>query len=379
MSMQRVTDHPIANEQLLYFTSPSLTADDEHLVFLSDRTGEPNVYVRHMSTGRERQLTDNRDGVLRSYVYFDGEPHTGLGKASVCLDPARRRLYYLQGNDVCVADFESRRRRLATLPGDQVTAFTHVSRDGRRLCVPTTDADAFEADPSEPGRGIDRRVRERDLCSHLCVYDTENAELLFREPVKRAWITHVQFHPADPNVILYNHEWPSECGRRRMWMWDGREHRALRTMTDGRSPDDWVSHEVWSADGGAVMYHGGYAEGPTFIGRIEPASGHTTEIALPDDWQAYGHFITGGDDRLVTDGYYRAPEDPDDRFGRWIALVDADWSAAQLHWTPLVRHGSSWSSQDAHPHPVFDHAGRNAYFTSDIYGSRAVYKVSIPT
>lgn len=73
--MQRVTGHPDADEQLLCFTSPSLTAGDEHLVFLSDRTGEPNVYVRRLSTGRERQLTDNRDGALRSYVYFTSDIH----------------------------------------------------------------------------------------------------------------------------------------------------------------------------------------------------------------------------------------------------------------------------------------------------------------
>jgi Tol biopolymer transport system component len=43
--------------------------------------------------------------------------------------------------------------------------------------------------------------------------------------------------------------------------------------------------------------------------------------------------------------------------------------------TPLVEHGSSWSSQDAHPHPVFDPGGRSVLFTSDRAGVRAVYRV----
>lgn len=39
---ERVTGNPDANEQLLYFTSSSLLADDTRLVYISDRTG----YIR---------------------------------------------------------------------------------------------------------------------------------------------------------------------------------------------------------------------------------------------------------------------------------------------------------------------------------------------
>lgn len=40
----RVTVCPDANDQLLYFTSTSLLADDRHLVVISDRTGHPNLF-----------------------------------------------------------------------------------------------------------------------------------------------------------------------------------------------------------------------------------------------------------------------------------------------------------------------------------------------
>lgn len=45
---------------------------DERIYMLSDRTGSPNVVVRSLSDGKERILTDNRKGILKSYVYFDG-------------------------------------------------------------------------------------------------------------------------------------------------------------------------------------------------------------------------------------------------------------------------------------------------------------------
>ena len=53
---------------------------------ISDKTGSPNVIVRDLVTGEETYLTDNHKGILKSYVYFDGTPGEGLGKASVCLD-----------------------------------------------------------------------------------------------------------------------------------------------------------------------------------------------------------------------------------------------------------------------------------------------------
>jgi oligogalacturonide lyase len=82
----RVTNPRGDGDQLLYFTSPSLTVDDRHLVFIRTEDGNPNLVTRHLQTGEERYLTRNTQGWLRSYVYFDGRPYGGFGKASVSLD-----------------------------------------------------------------------------------------------------------------------------------------------------------------------------------------------------------------------------------------------------------------------------------------------------
>lgn len=91
---ERVTPCAGANEQLLYFTSSSLTADDSRIVFLSDRAGHPNIFDREPRTGRERQRTANNEGYLKSYVYFDGAPYRGLGKASASLHAPSGTLFY---------------------------------------------------------------------------------------------------------------------------------------------------------------------------------------------------------------------------------------------------------------------------------------------
>jgi oligogalacturonide lyase len=380
MVPSRETQQPQANEQLLYFTSSSLWADDAHLVFISDRNGDPNIFVRDLTSGAETALSDNHAGFLKSYVYFDGTPYQGLGKASISLDPARGLVYFIQGRTVCRADRHGQVTALAELPRGQMTAFTHVSADGTRLCIPTTDARALDGDNHLPGRpayNIDQRVQAENLCSTLWVFDTRTGAVLTQEVVPQAWITHVQFSPVDPDLILYNHEWPGDCGIRRMWLFDGKRHLRLRDEASGRSRADWTCHEMWERDGSAIIYHGQYASGVSYIGRatLDGAAVDLREITLPAGWEAYGHFTVGQPGALVTDGYYREGQDPNGGSGQWISRVDVDWGQGSTRWTPLCRHGSSWDSQDSHPHPIFDHAARRIYYTSDCEGKRAVYAV----
>lgn len=398
-----VTDGAVANDQLLYFTSSSLSSDDAALVFISDRSGHPNLYVKPLPQGEERQLTFNERGTLKSYVYFNGNERRGLGKASVSFDSARNLIYYIQDDDIVQVDLAGRRRVLAQVPPDQVTAFTHVSADGSRLCVPTTDARALEAEQfandapgytvgsdgkkneviaDKPTYDIDKRVQDENLNSYLNVYDTASGVLVARERVNRAWITHVQFSPLDAGVILYNHEWPGDCGIRRLWLWNGREHIRLRAEGEGRTRADWTCHEMWTADGRHIIYHGKYADGRAYIGRVAPDGSGTVEIALPDDYHRYGHFTAGNlhDNWLVSDGYYHPDGVPENENwgGEWISVQRVDWGTRQIEWIPLCEHRSIWDCQDSHPHPIFDHGDNAVYFTSNTSGRRAVYRVAIP-
>ena len=377
----RVTVCPDANDQLLYFTSTSLLADDRHLVVISDRTGHPNLFCVDMETGCERQLTFGEQGFLKSYVYFDGRPYEGFGRASVSLHPQSGTVYYIQGREIRAVDIQGNMRVLAEYPAGQMTAFTHVSTDGTRLCVPTTDERALDGDAllkGKPDYNIDARVQEEGLSSYLRVYDTGTGEEVLCEEVPHSWITHVQFSPTNNDQILYNHEWPADCGIRRVWLWDGKEHIRLRPEGDGCSRDDWACHEMWARDGQFVIYHGGYDNGPGYMGCVRPDGSDRVEIAFPQGGTQYGHFTVGNPNGFVSDGYYRQEGDLSQRAGVWITLQYVDWKAGKMEWIPLCRHGSSWDSQDSHPHPIYNHAADAVYFTSDKDGKRAVYRIDVP-
>ncbi|MBQ6362610.1 MAG: hypothetical protein IJI62_01260 [Lachnospiraceae bacterium] len=386
------------NTQLLYFTCSSLSRDDRELYVITDRDGNPNVMVRDLETGEERILTDNQSGIMKSYVYFDKQFGKGLSKASVCLDPERKIVYYIQDNQICRADHEGNRKVLAYVPDGRMTAFTHVSADGKLLCVPMTDGRCLDYDPETEGSGLDRRpvydidgrVQEEKLSSYLCVYDTETGALQYEKQIPLCWITHVQFHPLDPERIMYNHEWSCyDCGIRRIWIYDHRKDEIIRVRTEGddtlgdphgypRKGGDWVCHEMWSDDGKFIIYHGSYENGPAMVGRYDVENRRYWEIALPDDYNAYGHFTMDHDGNLVCDGYFKFPEeqkvvrenstdngpDPHKKDGAYISRVLPDWDQGILSWIPLCRHDSDWLGQDAHPHPIYSHNGRCIYFNS---------------
>jgi oligogalacturonide lyase len=136
---------------------------------------------------------------------------------------------------------------------------------------------------------------------------------------------------------------------------------------------------MWERDGSAIIYHGEYAKGAPYLGRVKADGGDIQEITIQTGCNHYGHFTVGAPNTLVSDGYYKTTDDKDQWGGQWICRLDANWDKSDITWTPLCRNGSGWKSQDAHPHPIIDHANRHVYFTSDMDGKRAVYRVPLTT
>lgn len=398
------------NTQLLYFTCTSLGYNDQRVYMISDRTGSPNVVVRDLFSGEERVLTKNTKGILKSYVYFDGNFNEGLGKASVCLDDRNEIIYYIQDDKICKVGLNGEIMVLNTVPDGRMTAFTHVSADGTKLCVPMTDGRCLDYDPETEGSGLDRRpvynidgrVQQEGLNSYLCVYDTSTGELLYERTVPKCWITHVQFNPENQDLIMYNHEWASfSCGIRRIWIYDHSSDSIRPVRSEGedtfgyprgykRDAADWICHEMWSSDGRFIIYHGGYKDGPAMVGRYELSTEKYWEIALPDDYNAYGHFTMDHKGNLVCDGYFKYPwevkkirenstdngPDPHKKDAEYVCRVEPNWDEGKLSWIPLCRHGSDWMGQDAHPHPVYSHMGDRIFFNSRIHKTINVYCVS---
>lgn len=351
--------------QHLYFTSPSVTADNQWLVFISDRDGSPNLYAIHRPTGNIRRLSYNQNGLLRSYVYPEGG-FQGLSKASPCLDVRQNKLFYIQDDCVYVAGLDepvAKERMLCTLPSKWMGAFAHISPDGATLCVPCTDPGAF-ADDSKTQREqlyrVPLRMEREHLVSHIYLIDTSTGshEKVVEVPF---WVTHVQFDPRGSGRLLFNLEGLIDGTAtplpNRIWCMetDG-SYRPL--APEGAT--EWRTHENWAPSGGTIVYHGCRDERPFVAAR-------TWDGELIREFDMSGiaiHHTTA-----TLDGR-RFFADCHDGF---IAVIDPEGKSV----TNLCRHDTSIEYQDAHAHPIITPDGSGLIFTSDRAGNCNVYEVCL--
>jgi len=351
--------------QHLYFTSPSVTADNRWLVFISDRNGQPNLYAIDRHNGAIRRLSDNTEGLLRGYVYPQGG-RVGLAKASPCLDAAQNRIYYIHNDTVCVVDLDapgSSERRVCALPAGWYTAFTHVSPDGRTLCVPIADPRAFEQPMRtqwEQLRRVPDLMRADGMVTRLVLIDTASGRIrVAAEPP--FWVTHVQFDPAGTGRIIFNKEgqWPHTGIPLPDRVWCLETNGSFRPIAP-ESEDEWRSHENWAPDGQSVVYHGS-RHGKPFVA-ARSWDGQLLREASLDGIRL--HHATGAIDgrRLFIDKQDGA-----------IAVFDPADSEHPL--TDLCRHDTSMEDQDTHAHPITTPDGRGLIFTSDRTGNCNVFEV----
>lgn len=372
-TVRQLTSLP-GNHHHLYFTSSSFTRDNMQVLVISDLGGSsPNLFKLHIETGEMVQLTNNTDGILKSYVYYDGVPYKGLGKASPSYNPQADTLLYIQGNEVRLMNVGTlEEETLYTLPDGVMTGFTHLSADGRYACIPYISSEAFEVGEGNPFTLIRQKVEREQLESHVLIIDTQlkKGEVWFSQA---GWITHVQFHPTDHRKILYNHE--GGMVEQRIWLYDNGRIARIRDQRDQDSKL-WICHEMWLKEGIGVIYHGttGVPNDPSmmdlekkeeeissFVGCIHLDGGSYVEMRFPASMKSYGHFtVSSSDELLVTDGII----DP-----KQIHLVHANWKDGTFSWTPVCAHNSSFAVQDVHPHPIFSHDDKYILFTSDAHNA----------
>ncbi len=362
------TQGPHKNQHL-YFTSPSVTADDRWLVFISDRTGSPNLHAIDRRDGSIRRLSRNESGLLRSYVYPKGGLR-GLGKASPCLDPHRNRVYYIRDDVIFSAGLDDEiavEREICKMPPGWYGAFNHVSPDGGTLCVPCTDPRAFvdEAETQwEQMRMVPHRMEQEKLLSRIYLIDISTGTMKIAAEVP-FWVTHVQFDPLGTGRIVFNREGflleeNPELPQNRIWCLepDGRS-RPLSPQP----PGEWRAHENWALDGRSIVYHGG-RDGKAFLASRTWDGALIRETSLDgmEFWHATG----------APDGRRFFVDQPDG----FISIVDPDAEGDRL--VNICRHDSSVEDQDAHPHPTVTANGRSLIFTSIRTGSCQVYEVLLP-
>jgi Tol biopolymer transport system component len=355
--------------QHLYFTSPSVTADDRWLTIISDRSGSPNLYAIDRRNGTIRRLSHNESGLLHSYVYPQGGA-IGLSKASPCLDPIHNRIFYIRDDTVYAVEIdqpEATEQKVCALPAQWYGAFTHVSPDGKTLCVPCTDPRAFVDEVStqwEQMRAVPVCMRKQGLVTRIYLIDTETGESRIAAEVP-FWVTHVQFDPTGTGHIIFNQEgFIEETGNPlpdRIWCLE--LNGSFRPLAP-QPKQEWRSHENWAPDGKSIIYHGGRRSQAFVAARTWQG-----ELLRETSLEGIKFYHATG----VLDGQRLLVDRPDG----FISILDPD-AAGENRIVNLCRHDTTIEDQDAHAHPIATLNGKHAIFTSNRTGYCQVYEVMLP-
>ncbi len=344
---RRDTIHP-------YFTQPLFSLDGETLLVTSNRTGWWQLYRLDIPDKTLIQLTEDDDV----------KPH------SPCLDGKRMIAYYWTGKTLKSVDLETFEQEIIyRVPDDCKPSILSISSDGRYLAFSYSENLPLSTVKGKAYSGFLEKMfrRPRSVVIRIDLKKMR-AEPLWGEC---AWISHVNISPVNPDIVVFCHEGPWRLVQR-LWVVKADTLEVYPLFKQRRNLDA-VGHEFFTVSGRLVAQ---------YSTRSRPNS---------QDWTHYDAFLWPDGSELEL---YRYPADkpthiktsnrenmavgdrayPSQDFkegDKYIALIT--YRDGEAIPSPLCRHGSSWRTQTAHPHPIFTPDDKHVIFTSDIEGVCNVY------
>ena len=209
-----------ANDDKIYQTHPSWTADKQWVIFQSQRTGLPQLFAVRETSGEIVQLTDGP-----------------TGHGSACLSRKRNELLTIEGRKVVRIDIDELLAGSIRKNGKSDPAVAGELPQGAQWAgTPSWDAEervlymALEW-PDE--------TSNRRWSVHALELSTGAVKELLRQDFR---ISHVQANPFVMGLLMYAQETGGDAPQR---MWIARADLSLHQPFYRETYDEWVTHEVW--------------------------------------------------------------------------------------------------------------------------------------
>lgn len=340
-----------------YYTHAAFHPSGRHIWYQGEREGGLRLFVRDLETGTELPLPGTE----------------GVGAGSACLNRSGSRLYYLSGTELFVVDFPVARESapLARLDGWEELGQPTFCETDRELYLAAKAADDWFVLAVDTESGLVRTVGRFPY--HVC---------------------HLQGSPVGSTLMFCDQrgDW---CVPQRIWLVEA-DGSGLRPLYQ-QKPEDWVTHESWTADASAVsfiLHPIGFClidRDNTNLRIYTPAEG-PVETLIPEEIKQLR--------RLAVQHDYPRPGEARDTYGvseaygqcaSWPVLWHVStspagpWAVADTHRGEIVlidlesgRMTQIAEKQFAggkyHPHPAFAPDGRHVYWTrSDSQGVSVVW------
>lgn len=341
--VRQVTDHPSIHHHPFFFV-PAYDAAMRRLVFISHRTGAPQIFFEDRNSGTLVQATDRGD----------------LAPWSIYPSADGRFVYFTAGTGAWRID-------LWSLEEEQLADFGDVEMREKGMVGAAMGTTALSAD----GRWWAVPVKAGAV-SRFVLIDTQNkTSAVFLE---RDTIGHPQFCPDDDDLILYAGPLTD-----RVWVTD-RSGRNNRRVYEREDRMQWVTHETWLPGRRAVAFVD-WPRGMRVIDIDNKTARWLTDFpawhAAPD--REGEHFVcdTNHPDR----GLHVIPVNGNANATHAWPLCRSDASSEGAHWAGQFPYNNGpvavEARQHTHPHPRFSPDGARVVFTSDRTGHAQIYEVEL--
>ncbi len=353
VEVRQLTDYK-GHSNHLYFTNPGWYANNQKLLFVSDRDNRTNLYSLDLPTGEITQLSD-----LEQF-----SPPIHLSFNSSCVNPCKDEAYYSYGRDLVALDLHSLEERpLYQVPAGFKSGMMNMTADGKYLCT-VINEDMSAKMALDLGHGYVGFQEYWQAMPHSRVLriDMEQgtAEVIFEE---HYWIGHINTSPTLPHIMTFCHEGPWHLVDHRIWGLD---------LTTGQvwqlrpcAPGERVGHEYWFADGEFVGYQGYYPDGGSFYGCVRYDG--TGQIEAPFE-QGSMHFHSNDLSLIVGDGGRHHP------YLLLWRFKDGRFEGPRT----ILHHRGSFHIQRVHVHPRMSPDGKQILFTCDPNGYGNMCLIDVP-
>ena len=337
-TVRQVTAHPSIHHHPFFFV-PAYDRAVSKLIFVSHRSGAPQIFFEDRTSGNLVQATNRPD----------------LAEWSVYPSPDGRFVYFTAGTgawrvglddflETQLADFGAVEMRERGMVGAAMGT-TALSADGRWWAIPV----------------------KAGKVSRFVVIDTESGGS--RVILERDTIGHPQFCPEDDDLILYAGPMTDRVWTVRR---DGSDNRRVYAREDHMQ---WVTHEVWLPGKRAIAF----VDWPRGMRLIDVDTGEASWLHHFPSWHAApdsrgNRFVC--DTNFPDHGLHVIPLG-----GEPILLCESDASSEGAHWGGPFPYNDGpvavEARQHTHPHPRFSPDGTHVVFTSDRSGHAQIYEVGL--
>jgi oligogalacturonide lyase len=317
----------------LYFTQASMRADDNTVVFVSNRGGGGwDLYGATLSDGIVTRMTDTGD----------------INPFSPATSSTDDRVFYTAGSQVRAVDGTTLTEEVLADFGDASLGGCDVNPDGTQVLT------------VKRGVGDDALVTVGT--------DGSGAKAFFDAPRD---VGYAQFCPKEPHWVLY-----SSGINQRMWTVStrGLKDRPIY-LHDARQ---WITHESFLGAGDEVLF----TRWPDALMAIRRNGDDPRVVSHVNAWHASsradGSLIVA--DTTLPDVGIRLI-DPNDLRDAPLCYPGATSQGAR--WgertpEPGLVDETTYGPQWTHPHPAFSASGKWVTYTSDCTGMPQVYAVRVP-